>query len=440
LHLRSGQNGRKHKEGGVDNLQTFWTGLSIQRRAIVAAATVGMFAIIMLMARAANAPDYALLYAGLDANSAGEVIVALDATGATYDVRGTSIFVESATRDQLRMTLAAEGLPASSTSGYEILEKMTGFGTTSQMFDAAYWRAKEGELARTITGSSGVKSARVHISNAGATPFQRNDNVTASVTLQTAGLPVNASQARAIQFLVASAVTGLTPASVTVIDGQTGSIISADADAVAGADREGRSVTLQKRVERLMAARVGPHSYVVEVSVETDLDEEVMVERTLDPDSRVIISTDSEERSTQANDSVAGGAVTVASNLPTGDAAADDRSSSSQNASNRERINYDVSATEREVKRAAGSVKRITVAVMVDGVEIPDAAGTPVWQPRDASEIEALEALVQSAIGFDADRGDTVTIRSLQFDASIRPEPLVAPAESGSVLSQLDLQ
>ena len=287
----------------MENLLSFWNTLPLQRSIIVGAATVGVFVMVLMMARIANTPSMSLLYAGLDANSAGEVVASLEAQGAKHEVRGTSIFVESNRRDSLRMTLAAEGLPQTGANGYEILEQMTGFGTTSQMFDAAYWRAKEGELARTLAGSAGIKSERVHIANANNTPFQRKSTTTASVTLMTSGGAIAQPQARAIQFLVASSVTSLIPEDVTVIDGQTVRIVSADADQASGLDQESRAVALQKRVERLMSARVGPNSYVVEVSVETDRAAETLVQRTLDPNSRIVISTDSEETTRESSNS-----------------------------------------------------------------------------------------------------------------------------------------
>ena len=115
--------------------------------------------------------------------AAGDVVRALEQRGATFDVRGGSIFVDSSQRDELRMTLASEGLPANSTSGYELLDSLSGFGTTSQMFDAAYWRAKEGELARTIVASSQFAMARVHIASTGSNPFQRGITPKASVSV-----------------------------------------------------------------------------------------------------------------------------------------------------------------------------------------------------------------------------------------------------------------
>ena len=144
-----------------------WTSLAPSRRIIVALATVVMFSAVLMLARIASTPGMSLLFAGLESGPAGEIVSALEQRGVRYDVRGGSIFVDAARRDELRMTLASEGLPSGSAKGYELLDGLSGFGTTSRMFDAAYWRAKEGELARTIVSHSSISSARVHIASTG---------------------------------------------------------------------------------------------------------------------------------------------------------------------------------------------------------------------------------------------------------------------------------
>ena len=134
----------------MQQLISFWTGLDARRKVVMLLALGAVVATVMGLSRLATAPNYTLLYSGLEAGAAGEVVAALEQRGVQYQVRGGSIFVDAIQRDQLRMTLASEGLPMLSGQGYALLDKLSGFGTTSQMFDAAYWRAKEGELARTI--------------------------------------------------------------------------------------------------------------------------------------------------------------------------------------------------------------------------------------------------------------------------------------------------
>lgn len=393
-------------------LQAVWSGLDMRRRVVVIAATVAMFAAVIGLARVASAPSMTLLYSGLEPLAAGEIVQVLEQQGTRFEIRGNAIFVESGQRDQLRMSLAGQGLPANGAAGYELLDSLSGFGTTSQMFDAAYWRAKEGELARTITASPHIRAARVHIANVTSNPFQRNQTPSASVTVTPSGSGFGDEQAKALRFLVASAVAGLVPDNVSVIDAETGRVLEKNGSN--GAANPEESAEIKARVERILEARVGPGAAIVEVSVERATERESIVERRFDPESRVAISTDTEERTRQSSDQ-ADGAVTVASNLPTGDAGAAGQSSSQDNET-RERVNFEVSETQREILREPGTLKRLSVAVLVDGVRTVAADGTASWAPRPDEEMADLLALVQSAVGFDEARGDSVTIRSLEFE------------------------
>ncbi|QBF29689.1 flagellar basal-body MS-ring/collar protein FliF [Thalassococcus sp. S3] len=400
----------------MQQIRTVWAALDNRRRIIIALSTIAVFAGVLALSRMASAPSMTLLYAGLESGAAGDVVRALEQRAAVFDVRGGSIFVDSSQRDELRMTLASEGLPANGGRGYELLDTLNGFGTTSQMFDAAYWRAKEGELARTIVASRHISQARVHIANSGANPFSRSAQPTASVSVTPTGGPLNAAQAEALRHLVASAVAGLAVEDVAIIDAN-GALLGVAEEANPGPMAKDRAQVLRDRVQRLIEARVGQGNAVVEVSVDTVTERESIRERRFDPESRVAISTDTEERSNTSSDR--GGDVTVASNLPDGDAAADG-ASSAETSESRERVNYEVSETEREIVRAPGAIRRLTVAVLVNGLETNGADGTAGFVERPAGELEALRELVASAVGFDDARGDIITIKSMEL-------PSVAP-------------
>ncbi len=417
----------------MQQLVAVWQALDNRRRVIVAGATILMFAAILALSNVVSKPSMALLYASLEGPQSGEVISALEQRGVAYEVRGDAIYVDSARRDELRMTLAAEGLPTIGGAGYELLDQLSGFGTTSQMFDAAYWRAKEGELARTIVSNPMIRSARVHIAAPVDQPFRKDLHPTASVMVTTAAGGLSANHAKALKFLVASAVSGMTPEDVSVID-TNGGLISDGDEAIGAAAGADRAAELKRNVERLLEARVGYGNAVVEISLQPVTEREAITQRTIDPGGRVAISTDTEQRSTSANDTKPG-AVTVASNLPSGAAAAGG-TSQSQNSETRERTNYDVSETTREVLRAPGAIKRLTVAVLVDGLETTDATGTTSWAPRSDDELAALRELVASAVGFDEARGDVITIRSMAFE----PVAELGTAASGGLLTgSLDL-
>lgn len=398
----------------MQNLVSIWSALDLRKKAIVLGATLAMFLAVLGLARMAGEPRLVLLYAGLESATAGQIVAALDQRGVAHEVRGDSIYVDINERDSLRMALAAEGLPAAGGAGYELLDTLTGFGTTSQMFDAAYWRAKEGELARTILAAPEVKSARVHIAQAPNGPFRRDERPTASVTVTTATGSLSEEQARAFRHLIASAVAGMRPEDVQVIDAVGGLVASETDDA--GASTTDRAAEIRRNVERLLEARVGPGKAVVEVSLDVITESEQITERKFDPQGRVAISTETEERS--ENSTAPGGDVTVASNLPEGDAAGGGNGQS-QASETRERTNFEVSETQRELLRGPGGIRRLTVAVLVDGQMTIAADGTTTWQPRSEEEMAALRELVAAAVGLDETRGDILTLKSLEFQVPV---------------------
>ncbi len=412
----------------MNNLLASWDGLDGRRRVIVLLAAAATFAAVLGLARLASQPSLSLLYSNLDPAAAAEVMTALDQQGVTYDVRGTAIFVDNTLRDQLRLTLAGQGLPQSAARGYELLDTLSGFGTTAQMFDAAYWRAKEGELARTIASSPQVETARVHIATSPNRPFQRNARPTASVAITPRGGALPIETARAARHLVAASVSGMAAADVAVIDARTGSVVAGDD--VAGnpaASADERALILKQNVERLLSARVGAGAAVVEVNIETVSDVEQITERRFDPDTRVAISTETEERSRQSEDQRPSN-VTVASNLPAGDGAGGDGRSTSRDTETRNLTNFEVSETLREVVRQPGGTRRITVAVLVDGLRGTGADGAPTWEPRPQAELDGLRDLVASAVGYDESRGDVITLQTMQFDNPPVPEGTAASA------------
>lgn len=393
---------------------------------MLAIGALAFVAVLGLFLRIVTAPTMALLYAGLDGAAASGVVEGLDRQGVPYEVRGDAIFVPSDQRDRARIALAGEGLPQAGAAGYEILDDVSGFGATAEMFDAAYWRAKEGELARTILASHNVIRARVHIAQGRRKPFEKEQPVTAAVTVSTSGGQLGRTQAEAIRYLVAASVPGLALNNVAVIDQEAGVVLRSGESETSGADEDGaRAGAIEESVTRLLEARVGPGAAIVEVAVQTRRETETLRERLIDPESRVAVHTDVEESSDNSQGEA--GAVTVASNLPDGDVEGGDGGQRAA-ARNRQRTNFEVSETVRETVRPAGEVARVTVAVMVDGRRVIAEDGTETWEPRTEAELGQLKELVETAIGFDEARGDRVTIQNLEFSPVA---PLGTTVESG---------
>ena len=393
----------------MQGLARLWSRLDTRRRIVVMGAAAAMFLAVLGLARLSGPGDMALLYGGLDTAAAGEVIGALDQRGVAYEVRGGAIFVPAGRRDSLRMALAAEGLPAQGPEGYEILDRLSGFSTTAQMFDAAFWRAREGELARTMLAAPGVRAARVHIAAPRNQPFTRNNQTSASVTLTLAGGSVGADRARAVRHLVAAAVPGMSPSDVEVIDGASLRVIpaGAGADGLPAPGADPLAEALRGKVSRLLAARLGAGRAAVEVSVERRRESERVSEVRLDPKSRVEISSETRKNSESSSDSTGEAGVTVASNLPEGDAAPGG-GSKRETAETVQRVNYEVSEIRRETARSAGAIARLSVAVLLDsgGETALDEAG-----------IADLTDLVATAVGADPERGDRVTVKAMAMPA-----------------------
>jgi len=404
------------KGAAVNTLLETWNGMDGRRRGVLVGGLAALAVVLVILTRIASQPSYQLLYSGLDPAAAGEVVEAISARGVAHRIEGDQIFVDASQRDALRMALASEGLPANGPQGYELLDSLSGFGTTSQMFDAAYWRAREGELARTILASPSIRAARVHIANSSSDPFQPTSEVTASIAIRPGAGGLAPGHAQALRYLVASSVPGLRPDNVTVIDADSGQMLGGQQQLTPAANAAGQAEQMRQNIERLLAARVGPGNAVVQVSVALETARETILERVIDPESRVIIETETEEMDNATTDGAAAG-VTVASNLPDGAGAAGE-GSSAQVTESRERVTFDMSELQREIEREPGDVRRITVAVLLNGIEEIGANGIAETVPRPDAEIAILTELVRSAVGYDETRGDMVTIRSMAFDAA----------------------
>lgn len=265
----------------MQQIQTVWTTLDMRKKVIVVLATLAMFTAVLGLSRMASQPSMSLLYAGLEPSAAGEVVKALEAQSAAFEVRNGAIYVDSAQRDGLRMTLASEGLPSNSAKGYELLDGLSGFGTTSQMFDAAYWRAKEGELARTIVSSPFVQSARVHIAQSVQQGLRRRARPTGSVTLTANSGSVSAAQAKAFKYLVSSAVPGMSPEDVSIIDSRGGLITAGDDAENAQSTVGNRSEELKSNIQHLLEARVGLGNAVVELNLRRQQNENLFWKKPL---------------------------------------------------------------------------------------------------------------------------------------------------------------
>ncbi|WP_173977660.1 flagellar basal-body MS-ring/collar protein FliF [Magnetospirillum sp. UT-4] len=400
-------------------------GLGPMRLAAIAGVGVSILGFfIYLMSRVA-APQMELLYGELDLADSKAIVDKLSAEKVPYEVRkdGTEVWVPKDRKMDLRVKMAEQAMPSTGrVAGYELFDKQDALATTSFQQNINYVRAMEGELARTIRAIDRVKSARVHLVLPKREAFAREANEpSASVILKMKGTGrLERGQVTAIQHLIAAAVPKMKPSRISIIDDK-GTLLAKgfDNDQEVAAqtaeelklNTEGR---LARTVESMLERSLGPGRVRAEVSVEMDLSRAVTTEETYDPESRVVRSqvTVNEDESSSEGDQPN---VSVTNNLPDPGAASSGAKSSSKAAKSQETVNYEISKKVKNVVREIGEIRRVTAAVLVDGVYDVAADGTKTYRDRTPEEIAKLEDLVRNAIGFDRDRQDQVKVISMQF-------------------------
>lgn len=388
---------------------------------MVTVALLGFFGFVIFRF---SQPSMGLLYSDLSASDAAQVIKDLEARNIRYEARGDgqTILAPKADIPKIRMELAGKGLPSGGGVGYEIFDKGDAFSSTSFVQNINHLRALEGELTRTIRSIGRVQNARVHLVMPERKLFERDrEPPRASIVLKLRG-ELDAGQIRAVRHLVASAVEGLKPERVSIVD-ENGRLLADGAqgeNAMAGAGAEERQTGIERRVksqvEEIVASVVGSGRARVQVNAQLEMNRVESRSETFDPESRVARSTQSRTESAATNEPREGG-VSVGNELPgaqgAGGAQAQSREASNKN---EEVTNFEISRTTRTEVLEGGRLRRLSVAVLVDGVYArPAAGGEATYQPRSAEELERIGSLVRTAIGFDRQRGDQVEIVNLRF-------------------------
>jgi flagellar M-ring protein FliF len=373
-------------------------------------------------------PPMGLLYSNLDLREAGSITQALDASAIKYQVQGdgSTIMVPRDKVATARLMLAGKGLPTADSVGYEIFDSQNALGQTDFVQQLNMKRATEGELARTIRALDGVTFARVHLVLPERQLFQDStDQASASVTIGVGSREPSSDQVRAVQNLVGGAVPNLKPERVVIID-QHGKTLSAESDAAGGgkAAEDARASiedAIRARVKNLVEGVVGAGKARVQVSADVDMSQVTTQSEKYDPDGQVVRSEQTNESSAKdGQGGGAGGAAAAASastNLPGGTQTAGQSSANgSENTGSESTTNYEISKTVTTQVQQPGTVKRLSVAVAVDGVTAPGKDGKAgPYTARSADEMQRLDALVKAAIGFSTDRGDQVQVVNVRF-------------------------
>jgi len=407
-------------------LQTL-RGLGPARLGAVGAVGLGLLAFFIFLASRLQTTDMALLYGELDMTDSAEIAGQLEQMDVPYEVQanGATIMVPADRVDQLRLAMARSGLPSGGSIGYEIFDQSDGFGTTSFVQNINRLRALEGELARTVSTISGVRSARVHLVLPERELFSRDvpePSASVFVTLQGAGL--TGEQILAVQQLVAAAVPRLEPSNISVVD-HRGQLLArgpgGDDETLQLANNEQMRRDYERRltekVEELVARSVGWGNVRAQVAVEMDFDRVRINEERYDPDSQVARSTQFVEEEESSSDTTGPDPVTVAETLPETEQQAPLGGAGTSESRQRteETVNYEINRVVSETVREVGRVNRLSVAVMVDGTYVEGPEGQPEFVARPEAQLASIDALVRSAVGFDAQRGDAIEVVSMRF-------------------------
>ncbi len=393
----------------------------------VALLSVMAFAVLIFVA---NRTDYRPLFTNLTAEDAGEIVKKLKEAKTPYQITadGKGILVPSDKVYELRLSLASEGLPQGGGVGFEIFDRKS-FGMTEFVQKLNYQRALQGELSRTVSQLSGVEQARIHLVIPEKSLFKENERpATASVVLKMkSNGTLRDNEVQGVVHLIASSIEGLDPDHVTVLDSR-GKILSkgnGSGDAATKATtamQESQRLyekNAEERIQSLLDRIVGSGKSVARVSAAFDFKQVERLEEKFDPET---IAVRSEQRTEEkgASSSVNSGVPGVQSNLNR-NTATGTGTTTGGGSKNDETLNYEVSRSTAKIIEPVGALSKISVAVLVDGkYETPAAvkdgqAAKPKYIPRSPDELQKIEALVKSAVGFNLERGDQLTVQNVPF-------------------------
>jgi len=390
-----------------------------------AAILVGLIVLALTKSGGSMSP----LYTNLALEDTQKIVADLDSQAIPYTIagNGTQVLVPNENVLKLRLQFAEQGLPANqgASIGYEIFDKEERLGTSNFTQNMNQLRALEGELSRTITEIQSVKSARVHLVMPKQQLFKKESYApTASVELSMkGGEKLNSEKVSAIRYLISSAVPGLKVNAVTIID-NNGNLLARGGedgdDGLYASDSNEYKTNYEKKLQlkivEILEKYVGMGNIQAQVTADIDFDRVVTNSEIYDPEGQVVRSvqsTEENETSAAAN----GGVVSVANNLPGGAAAS---TSGANGGDNKKRVdevtNYEISKTIKNHVSETGKVNKLSIAVMVDGTYVTNPkTGVSEYKDRSPEEVKKLEDIIRMAVGFDAKRGDILTVANMQF-------------------------
>lgn len=393
----------------------FWEKQKPTQRVILIAAVVLVVVLVPVIITWATQPTYTVAYSGLSETDAGAIVEQLKTMGVSYQLQGTTILVASDKLYDVRLQIANAGLPKGGSSGYELFDKSS-LGMTEFTQRITYQRAIEGELERTIGSLDSVDGVRVHIVTPEKTLLASEQApTTASITInEKPGRQLDAGQIRAITYMTANAVEGLTPENVVVVDTNGNVLASGTSDGSSGSisqvdSRRAAELAaandVQKKVKALLDTALGPNKSVVQASVRLDWSDQDITTTTFQPTPNAIRSSQKTTESYTLDNTGTGGVAGAVSNLPTPVPAATTAAGGSPTLYQRaeETVNYEVAQVQNHQIIKPGMVNNISLSVLVDGIS-------------DQQQLQTLQTAIAAAAGIDQKRGDQISVQTLTFD------------------------
>ncbi|MCA9471630.1 MAG: flagellar M-ring protein FliF [Nitrospirales bacterium] len=407
-----------------------------QRIGLVVVLALGI-AVIPVLALMGKDPEMGVLFSKLEREDVQAIVSKLDRQGIPYRVSesGEKIEVPAEKVHELRLQMASDGLPEAGGVGFEIFDR-TGLGVTQFVQKMNYRRALQGELARTISQIREVERTRVHLVLPERRLFTSDQQPAQAAVVLTLkrGAALTQGQVQGVMHLVSSSVEGLDPADVTIVDNH-GQVLSSstaqkDSPLTTSQVEMQRDVEqdLERRVQTMLDQVLGRNKSVVRVTTELDFRQVEVTEETYDPESQVVRSENrSQEKVVEENGPVESGIPGVRSNVPNdGDVTVDNGRPKEAKRKN-ETLNYELNRKVSKVVEATGSIKRLSVAVLVDGTYTAgEGAETATsgdnadlkYVPRSEEEMGKLVDIVKKAVGFSEARGDEIEVVNTPFEAT----------------------
>lgn len=424
------------------NLKDVWASPGVRQIAALVGVALAV-AVGVTIFMWAQKPGMQTLYSGLNTQDEAEMVEALRQAGISFKQNSSGGAIQVAAEDvhRARLQLASQGLPRSAGGGFETMREEQGIGVSQFLENARYQHALETELSRTISQLQPVRSARVHLAIPQRSAFVRNrQQPSASVLVALyPGRRLEDGQVDAVVHLVASSIPELQASKVSVVD-ESGRLLNRSGDAALGLSttqleyRTRLEDTYRGRIEQLLLPVLGPGRVSAQVSVDLDFSALEETRESYAPDGKVLRSEQRSENRDVTNEAV--GVPGALSNRVPNSA---EQGEGSRATSLQQTRNYEVDRTLSHRRSDPGRLRRISVAVLVD--HIPDvAAGGDKTKPLDAAELAQIENLVKDAVGFDVERGDTVSVSNLSFIAPQELAPMDVPLWDKPVVRSLGRQ